>query len=144
MLGDLCLGSSSRLWCSKERVFFSFVSIRSCRVIFCWKRLHQVFLSNIFSGKFVLKYSCILNEGCLYLGQYTVISITQGGCGIPYLDPAVYEYICTGKLPSDIEVPVKSLPNTTLQFVLQKVNSPVLNFTNLQWPTERVGGCNTK
>ena len=53
----------------------------------------------------MLKYFCILNEGCLYLGQYTVISITQGGCGIPYLDPAVYEYICTGNFLATLKSP---------------------------------------
>ena len=51
----------------RER-FFPFVIIRSCRVIFCWKGLRQVFLyeCNIFSGKFMLKHSSILSEECLY------------------------------------------------------------------------------
>ena len=39
------------------------------------------------------------NNQYKYLGQYTVMSITQGGCGIPFLAPPVYDYISTGKLP---------------------------------------------
>ncbi len=50
-----------------------------------------------------------------------LVSMTQGGCGIPYLSPPVYDYISSGKLPSSIEVDKKNLPNTTLEFILQKV-----------------------
>ena len=56
-----------------------------------------------------------------YFGQYTVMSITQGGCGIPFLAPAVYEYISTGKLSSNIELCLDDVPYPNLQFALRKV-----------------------
>ena len=61
------------------------------------------------------------NNQYRYLGQYTVMSITQGGCSVPFLAPPVYEYISTGKLPTDIEVNLKDIPDATLRFALQKV-----------------------
>ena len=49
------------------------------------------------------------------------MSITQGGCGIPFLAPAVYEYISTGKLSSNIELCLDDVPYPNLQFALRKV-----------------------
>ena len=56
-----------------------------------------------------------------YLGKYTVKSITQGGCGVPFLALPVYEYISTGKLPTDVEAHLRNIPDVTPRFVLQKV-----------------------
>lgn len=66
-------------------------------------------------------FAIIQNSQYKYLGQYTVMSITQGGCRVPFLAPPVYEYITTGKLPTDIEVNLRDMPEETLRFVLQKV-----------------------
>lgn len=38
------------------------------------------------------------------------MSITQGGCSVPFLAPPVYEYISTGKLPTGVEVCLKDIP----------------------------------
>ena len=64
------------------------------------------------------------NNEYKYLGLYTVMSITQGGCGVPFLAPPVYDYISTRKLP-DIRLHLKDIPDATLRFVLQKVTHSV-------------------
>ena len=58
-----------------------------------------------------------------YLGQFTLMSITQGGCGIPFLAPSVYNYICTGKLPSCADTSLKDIPYPNLNYILEKVSS---------------------
>ena len=35
-----------------------------------------------------------------YLGLFVAMSISQGGCGIPFLASTVYDYIATGKCTS--------------------------------------------
>ena len=69
---------------------------------------------------FIFTFQTMQNNQYKYLGQYTVMSIAQGGCGIPFLAPPVYDYISTGKLP-DVKVHLKDIPDATLRFVLQKV-----------------------
>ena len=56
-----------------------------------------------------------------YLGQFTVMSITRGGCRFPFLAQPVYDYITTGKLSRDIQVEMMDIPDPTLQFILRKV-----------------------
>ncbi len=45
------------------------------------------------------------------------MSIVQGGCGIPFLAPAVYEYLVSGKC-TRITLQNSDVPDHTLQFVL--------------------------
>ncbi len=131
-IGHICWGGSSGLWWTKKGIF-SFVGVGSCRITLCWCKHIQILLyeCNSSSGKLIYIFSRLFyyfifpiilqNNHYKYLGQYVVMSMTQGGCGIPYLSPPVYDYICSGKLPSSIEVDKKNLPNTTLAFILQKV-----------------------
>ena len=56
-----------------------------------------------------------------HLGQYTVMSITQGGCGIPFLPSVVYEYISSGKVSTIMELSFDDIPCAHLKFAIQKV-----------------------
>ena len=56
-----------------------------------------------------------------YLGEFTVISITQGGLGMPIMAPALYDYIHTGKLSSCIDISLKDMPYPNVKYVLEKV-----------------------
>ena len=56
-----------------------------------------------------------------HLGEYPVMSIAQGGCGIPFLAPVVYEYISSGKLPTKMELSFDDIPCAHLKFAIQKV-----------------------
>lgn len=55
------------------------------------------------------------------MGQYTAMSIMQGGCGFPFLAEPVFDYISTGKY-TGIQVDVADVPDVPLKFVLEKVN----------------------
>ena len=55
------------------------------------------------------------------MGVYTVMSITQGGCGLPFLARAVFNYIsgigeCIGAAINDDEI-----PDGLLKLVVRKV-----------------------
>ena len=57
------------------------------------------------------------------MGVYTVMSITQGGCGLPFLARAVFNYIsgigdvyCIGATINDDEI-----PDGLLKLVVRKV-----------------------
>ena len=54
------------------------------------------------------------------LGRYTVMSVTQGGSGFPFLAPPVYDYLCTGKC-TGISLKNEEALDSMLQFVLSKV-----------------------
>ena len=48
------------------------------------------------------------------------MSICQGGIGIPFLAPPVYEYLCSEQC-TGLSVKVADLPDPTLKFVIEKV-----------------------
>lgn len=48
-----------------------------------------------------------------YLGVYTAMSVVQGGCGLPVLAEAVYEYITSGKC-TNIEVDISDLQDCAI------------------------------
>ena len=50
-----------------------------------------------------------------------MISVTQGGLGMPIMAPAVYGYIHTGKLSSCIDISLKDMPYPNVKYVLEKV-----------------------
>ena len=50
------------------------------------------------------------------------MSILQGGNGFPFLADAVYDYFCTG-VYTGINVTNEEIPDSTLQFVIEKVLS---------------------
>ena len=52
------------------------------------------------------------------------MSITQGGCGVPFLAPPVYEYLSSGLL-SSININLDDLPHSDFKFVLQEVKKLV-------------------
>ncbi len=49
------------------------------------------------------------------------MSIVQGGNGIPFLAPPVYDYLSTGKFPSNINIDHVDVPYPNLRFVLEKI-----------------------
>ena len=56
------------------------------------------------------------------MGVYTVMSIAQGGCGLPFLAGPVFNYLigsgeCTGIMVDDCE-----MPEGLLKLVVKKVN----------------------
>ncbi len=89
-IGHICWGGSSGLWWTKKGIF-SFVGVGSCRITLCWCKHIQILLyeCNSSSGKliyifFLLFYYFIFpiilqNNHYKYLGQYVVMSMTQGG-----------------------------------------------------------------
>ena len=55
------------------------------------------------------------------MGIYTVMSITQGGCGLPFLARPVFSYItgmgeCTGN-----RVDINEIPEGLLKLIINKV-----------------------
>jgi len=56
------------------------------------------------------------------------MSVTQGGCGIPFIAPLAHNYIhvCTGKLPSCADIPLEDIPFPNLKYVLEKVKYVIL------------------
>ena len=54
------------------------------------------------------------------------MSIVQGGSGFPFLAPAVYEYLVSGKC-TGITLQNSDVPDHTLQFVLSKVSFSIIN-----------------
>ena len=54
------------------------------------------------------------------LGKYAAMSITQGGSGFPFLDPAVYMYLCNN-IWSPVPIPVDSLPDPDLKLAVMNV-----------------------
>jgi len=58
------------------------------------------------------------------------MSITQGGCGIPFLAPPVYDYLSTGHFPSNIIIDYEDVPYPNLRFVLQKVRHSEVQWSN--------------
>ena len=54
------------------------------------------------------------------------MSITQKGCGFPFLAEPVFDYISTGKY-TGIPVDVADVPNVPMKFVLEKVNVSVVS-----------------
>lgn len=54
------------------------------------------------------------------MGQYTVMSIAQGGSGFPFLAPPVYAYISSGNC-STINWELEDIADPTLKFAVEKV-----------------------
>lgn len=54
------------------------------------------------------------------MGRYIAMSISQGGIGIPFLAPPVYDYICS-ELCTGLSMESADLPDPTLKFVIEKV-----------------------
>ncbi len=50
------------------------------------------------------------------------MSITQGGCGLPFLALPVYNYISSGELAPHFNVPLEYIPNPTVRFIVEKVH----------------------
>lgn len=71
--------------------------------------------------RFILVIVTLLQKREFYiLGVYTVMSILQGGPGLPIFAKPVYDYISAGQFMG-VTVPLAEIPDPTLQFVLQRV-----------------------
>ena len=58
-----------------------------------------------------------------YLGLFVAMSISQGGCGIPFLASTVYDYIATGKCTSVSQsVNPHEIPEHSLRSTVEKVS----------------------
>ena len=55
------------------------------------------------------------------MGVYTVMSITQGGCGLPFLARCVFNYITGMGECTDVEVNEHEMPEGLLKLVVKKV-----------------------
>ncbi len=49
------------------------------------------------------------------------MSITQGGCGLPFLALPVYNYISSGELAPHFNVPLEYIPNPTVRFIVMSI-----------------------
>jgi hypothetical protein len=56
-----------------------------------------------------------------YLGVYTAMSVVQGGCGLPVLAEAVYDYILSGKC-TNIDVSISDIPDGGVSEIVQKAS----------------------
>ena len=54
--------------------------------------------------------------------MFTAMSIAQGGCGLPILADAVYDYFVTGKC-TYVTVSLPDLPDEKLKKLVEKVST---------------------
>ena len=54
------------------------------------------------------------------MGVYFVMSVMQGGCGLPFLARPIFDYLVRGQYKG-ISVPVSQIPDPTLRFIIEKV-----------------------
>ena len=58
------------------------------------------------------------------MGMYTVMSITQGGCGLPCLSQPFFDYLLRGQYTGIIDrISPASIPIMDLRFTVEKVNN---------------------
>ena len=59
-----------------------------------------------------------------------MMSIIQGGCGLPFLARPMYDYLVTGQCTGISHlVPIKDIPDAELKFVVTKVYTLIIYIT---------------